>query len=839
MLSEGTIVSGFVSKIINDITDISITKAKEAVKNKNNRHQNIESQIYNITINVLKKMTIPKFDNESGKIYDAAEKILIDIKRNNNTIEKTIEENLNALLVPADNEKCEEFIRLLCHEIISEDYNELYKEILLLHDRKESQKTFRIEQKVNNILQHVSDIKSKNESIPIIPSKKFQNNKKEKYIQIWNDKLFLHRNNMERPILLKDVFIIPKCFSDSDMQINLDTIQSGNRVLDLNTIEKILNKMASSSEDYESKNCYSNNTFMDENVEYSNNYTIDKIIQNFIEHKGTSSMLIIGVPGIGKTSIVSWIANEFRDNNNVIILRFRDWEIEELNIRLLRAIYNTLQCFRNDLEDKILILDGFDEIKSIHSCEVLLNDFFNDILDFENLKIIITSRPNYINRYNFTYTYELLPFDIFQIQKFYQLITSSKLDSNKITYKNLDILGIPVILYMAIMSNIDFTQDATKPELFNRIFKEKGGIFDKFSYIGNGYDNGVHLLRDKNNIKIFFKFLQEVSFIMFEKDSLVLYKEDYQTPELWFYDNNVSILDFPIKYLFENIGNGIEFIHKSLYEYFLSEHIFTLMNEAINTNQKNMLSGVLGKLFKKRTLSVEVLDFLKFKISNSNLSQKVDIVNQAFQEMLEHGMTYYTGECFENVIECEMNVFANMLELLHLWDENILYIDDLICHYLKYNTKKGLNLKNVYIEHGDLTGVNLVNANLSGANLSYCILKNANLDEINIDKAILTNVDLRDTSLSKVNFKTATLENVMLENAKIYETVFSEKQIAYLEQYYNLEWDTITTTDLSRILHSIRIKSNIFDLDGSSKKVLCQTSIDMLIIALNRRKKDI
>ena len=34
MLEEGIIISSFISKIVNDLTDISIIKIKEAVKNR-------------------------------------------------------------------------------------------------------------------------------------------------------------------------------------------------------------------------------------------------------------------------------------------------------------------------------------------------------------------------------------------------------------------------------------------------------------------------------------------------------------------------------------------------------------------------------------------------------------------------------------------------------------------------------------------------------------------------------------------------------------------------------------------------------------------------------------
>lgn len=94
-------------------------------------------------------------------------------------------------------------------------------------------------------------------------------------------------------------------------------------------------------------------------------------------------MLITGVPGIGKSSITSWIVNEYKDNNDIMVLRFRDWESEDIENGLLKAVYNTLECKKKDLENKILIIDGFDEIKSLNERENLLDSFIVAIKDFE------------------------------------------------------------------------------------------------------------------------------------------------------------------------------------------------------------------------------------------------------------------------------------------------------------------------------------------------------------------------------------------------------------------------------------------------------------------------
>lgn len=158
---------------------------------------------------------------------------------------------------------------------------------------------------------------------------KFQNNKKQDYIKNWNNRLFLHIDNDENPITLADAFIMPDY-----------------------KIYKSVKRMGFSSED-----------------------TLDKLLDKFVKYGKTSTMLITGVPGMGKTSITSWIAQKYENDTNYIILRFRDWELDELNNGVLKAICNTLKCMKRDLHSKVIILDGFDEIKESDRRDFYFMDF--------------------------------------------------------------------------------------------------------------------------------------------------------------------------------------------------------------------------------------------------------------------------------------------------------------------------------------------------------------------------------------------------------------------------------------------------------------------------------
>ena len=550
----------------------------------------------------------------------------------------------------------------------------------------------------------------------------FRNNKKENYIDNWNSRLFLHQDNNEAPMTLAESFLTP---------------------------------------DYKICKCV-------DRIGFSSGDILDVIIDKFIQYRKTSTMLITGVPGIGKSSIVSWLANQYKDDVKIVILRFRDWESEELKYGLLRAIIQTLHCKKLDLENFILVLDGFDEMKALNKREHIFRTFVNDIKDFDNFKCIITSRPAYIEQDAFQVVVELQEFDIQKVKDFYKIITGNALVNTQKLESNLTVLGVPVILYMAIMSKVDISKSHTKPELYNRIFAAIGGIFDRFFDGNNEYSKGSQLMRNSENIKCYLKFLRETAFKMFEKDNLSLSKDEYHIPELSYQGDTISVLEFPIKHLFEKVPSHIEFIHKSIYEYFVSEYIYVVMNDAINNvNPQRELASNFGHLLNKNLLSPEILEFLRYKIRNSDMKKEFKIVNGVFRLMLKNGMTFFTNRCYRNVIDCEMMVFANMLEVIHIFEKDCYHFDDSICNYLQYNKIDQLNLYMANIEYAKLKRTNLEEANLEGANLEAADLRGVNLEGANLEGANLEAANLKGANLEATDLRGANLEGASLERANV------------------------------------------------------------------------
>lgn len=608
-------------------------------------------------------------------------------------------------------------------------------------------------------LEHLQD----SNSIINEQEKLFQNDKKIDYIKNWNSRLFLHMYNEKRPITLADAFIMPA----------YEILRSIQR------------------------------------LNFSDTVTFDKIVETFIEYNTNSTMLITGVPGIGKTSITSWIANKYKNDPRLIILRFRDWDPKEIKKGFFNAICTTLKCRKMDLDNLIIVLDGYDEMKTLNLRHQLLKDFFNEIKDFKNFKCIITSRPAYINSYNFQNVIKLKEFDIHRVETFVEIITQNKLEHKDQLKDNLEVLGIPVILYMAIMSNTDISKNPTKAELYNRIFAENGGIFDKF-YDGEiQYDEGMQIIRDPENTKIYLDFLKQTAFLMFKKNTLVVNKNEIEIPKLIFQRKSISILEFPIKHLFEKVEANIEFIHKSIYEYFVAEYIFTFMYKGAKENTE-YLASILGELFQSVVLEKEFLEFLKYKISLYNYFQDL---KTAFELMLKNGLTYYTNKCYKDIPIREACILTNMFKIFQLYENKNFKLDISKSYYFKQNIS-GLNLYKIILTNQMLQGCCLINANL----------KEANLENVNLSRANLENSDLTKSNLNGVNFEGANLSGVKLTHTTLKRVSFNNVNL--------------TNADLSKMEFIGGDLSTAYlqnaNLAGANLQNACLIGLDLSKTLLNR-----
>ena len=521
---------------------------------------------------------------------------------------------------------------------------------------------------------------------------------------------------------------------------------------------------------------------------------LKNLLSEYIDKNGDKEinnkmLFILGQPGIGKSTLITWITAHFIDSvinniNDILVYQFAsdlknvDWQNSSDKYNVADEILKELNLSYDNLEGKTLIIDGFDEIIVRGNRTKIINDIYHQWIkrnSINKFSLIITCREHYIEdlqKMDCDYI-TLQTFDEEQIKSFctvYQEKNNSSISKDTIEniIKSQDILGIPLILYMILALNISIEKEGSLATVYNQIFSIKdGGIYSRCLQ-NKRYETPHRISEIKEQIHLV---SQKIAFWMFENNSEEAYipqKEYQEICNSVIQENKQKNQDILIGNFFKTIKHceGIEsewvsFVHRSIYEYFVAEYIFEQIGISIKKS-KEELAGIFGKVLKKKMLSPEILVFLKFKIKTSELNSMFDMICDTFNLMLSDGMTYYTKECYKNVMDCEMSVFANMLQIVHLWYREVYQFNEQVVDYIKRNVGFFLNLWGVNLQEAYFFG-----DNLQDIHFLYANLKKANLQRANLQGAYFFGANLQEATLQRANLQEATLKRADLQNANL------------------------------------------------------------------------
>lgn len=799
------IISGFISKIISDVVDIPenlIKKAiKDADKKKRDRNQSIETRIYQVTIDAIKEFTQKDYKGQEV-LYDAAESIIRGFKNSNSNIE-AVRVGLKMLVSQVTSETCEEFLKILCHVICMDENDILYKEIILIQGGQ----TF-------EAVREGFDVNNKNDEethrkLDYLIEKEMQDakystkrpieNRVDEYAKRWEKNVFLNNFN--------------KRDKNAGVNIALKEIY----------LEEHLPHYKWKSNDEESADLKG------------------LLSEHIVDNDEKKMLLILGQAGIGKSTLITWImANLIEKKENILVYQFAsvleniDWQGNDI----LNDIFKRLGLRYDELESKVLILDGFDEIHASSGKEKILNQIYyslNEMSYLKQISLIITCRENYIDELR------KVKCDHITLQTWNdeQIISFCKIYGSKskrsILQNNLDMMlenkkvfGIPLILYMVLALDISIERNTSLVDIYDKIFAvDGGGIYDRcINDLSYGKEHRINEVKQQIH-----QVSQRIAFWIFESNSGkavipriefrkicdIVMKEAEEKAEDIQSDVLIGSYFEPIKY-YEGIGTDeLQFVHRSIYEYFVSIYFFESMR---NLTSKEELARELGVLLKYGYLSEQMLVFLKYKFDDIKKYNLASVILETFQMMLRDGMTYHIGMPCKNAIECELNIFDNMLKAVHLWNYKLGEVDKKIVSYIKCENPYFLNLSGII-----LNGVNLSNADLCGANLSEADLNESDLSRANLNEADLSGASLKGADLSKAClFRTslsgadlreadltnadlvmtqltgANLEGVDLSEAKLIKTLFDEEQIDILQQEYDLSKAFVYLSEMDEIV---------------------------------------
>lgn len=454
---------------------------------------------------------------------------------------------------------------------------------------------------------------------------------------------------------------------------------------------------------------------------------------------------------------------------------------------ILEEIFKALHLRDVELKNKVLILDGFDEISISGNREKILNKLNQEVGKMKCLgkfSLIITCRENYVNQSGLSLkTYITLQAwnedQIISFCNIYKKMSSGNLEtkfpevkSNAIL-KNKEMFGIPLILYMILALDIDVEKNSSIVDVYDQIFSlERGEIYNRC------YDK-EHRTNKTEIKKCIYQISQKIAFWMFENnaDKATISQEEFKKICEDEIQGDILIGNFfKLKYCGGSETNEIYFIHRSIYEYFVVIYFFESIN---NLTSKEEVAGKLGELLKCGKLSEQILEFIKYKFDSMSGYNLPDLTREVFNIMLKMGMSYYMKKQRESLLDSirqEGNIFFNMLNIVCLWNSELGECDNGILIYLRCNIERKLNLKGIKLGienlsenslNRNLRGICLKNANLEGAYLSGADLSGADLGRAGLSGADLSGAYLEGVYLSRADLRGADLEGAYLGRADL------------------------------------------------------------------------
>jgi hypothetical protein len=221
---------------------------------------------------------------------------------------------------------------------------------------------------------------------------------------------------------------------------------------------------------------------------------IDKVLDKFLSNSDKNIMIVLGNPGLGKSSLMSYWANKYQKEDNYIFIKMFELEPDKAHESLLSAVIDFLECKKRNLHDTVLFLDGYDELRVDNRHYELCLKLISEIYSIPGLKVVMSSRLNYIdldkNKFEEDFhsadTIVLMPLIKTQmieyIKKYDRAVGSSDKEKiiqfTKISTEK-EIFGIPFILYLVCALNLNIENIQNIFDLYEKVFAFNDGLYDK------------------------------------------------------------------------------------------------------------------------------------------------------------------------------------------------------------------------------------------------------------------------------------------------------------------------------------------------------------------------
>lgn len=554
-----------------------------------------------------------------------------------------------------------------------------------------------------------------------------------------------------------------------------------------------------------------------------------KILDYFLWDEIKDRILFIeGDAAIGKTSLVSYLCYHYKEkdeirktiflNCDIVCVRLRelDFSNQNKNIREILLDYlgfSTMEDFKQLFNDCVLILDGADEMSMIEGMHTTgLEELIVSIRKiFNNNKIIITSRPQFIDISKFdarnfgVKSVELLHFDYEMRKQWLQNYEACKeivSEKTKDYILNIDdkaasgVADTPLALYLLVACDMREELQGNVWALYHEIFN-KGIINTEYN---ENFDNNLeHPI--KNHEEILYNIVCNIAFKMFENSNQERYYITSRELDdiIKIMDVDVTIVDWVRKccvlcaYWKSNGKAGaLEFYHNNIRDYFFCEYIYSKLEQLIDIkcdkrfqHFSDMMCNIMQYGYISGTTWEQTFLFIYQKLQYNIirdeffLSEIEDLLKDLYSKIIvgyDNFWVYnYGGHNYQKI---KYTLF-NTLLLIRVLQKGIM-ID---CDNQKnsfYNTQdqyREISSSNILADWCDMFKHRVTLSDNSVISIGQnCVLDNLNfenrfLQDAKFEDSFFNNTKFNNTKLETIDFSRGTFENTdfsgaILENVK-------------------------------------------------------------------------
>ena len=541
---------------------------------------------------------------------------------------------------------------------------------------------------------------------------------------------------------------------------------------------------------------------------------------------GKRMLVVLGHPGSGKSTLITYLLNNFGflSQRRVLVYRFSTFESINWNGNPENIPQNMLLEMglnKDTLHDCVLILDGLDEI-AMHGNDTyaeLLNCFYQQWVRDKSIchfSLIITCRRNRISSLEDLQMRHILlcPFNEDQITRFAchywgkspdefsdsEISILKRINNDNTTLSN--VMGIPLILYMTLALKINLTENAGLCDIYSKIFSVDD---DKNSIYYRGYDK-AHPITSHQASKIH-DFSMGIAELIWEFNPAegTVDKEKYDplANQLIGADKDTELRDLLIGQYFMEGKSGYQllFVHRSMHEYFIALSFCDKIKRLIESSQSPQELYQTVSFDGQSCVLTEFTNLLGMQA----LSLFPDIQNYLLQMLRKNALG--DAEWWKSFLSCflnnglanaaagrsksgvnglneELTRFYNLLwltrEQFRIFGHEAPFTlcDHLVdTIYLKIPYNAGRDLKELYLKDVSLPGYSfqgdlLFKTYLEGAVLSYTDFSGADLDSANLHSAKLERGIFSNAYLTETNFTNTEATGAQFDNAVLIEANF-------------------------------------------------------------------